>query len=98
MVKMYPEEEVKKVKQDIERKNILAELKEYLDDDLLLGPFNSKFKTVPTSDFSSKLCKSHCTNYEMNLILLPRSTLSIMVILNSAIRIVINLQADLSRF
>ena len=34
MVKIYSEEEVEKVKQAIERKKILAELEEYLDDDL----------------------------------------------------------------
>ena len=64
MVKMYPKEEVKKAKQAIERKKILAELEKYQDDDLLLGPFNSTCKTVPTADNSSKLGKSHCDNLQ----------------------------------
>ena len=41
MVKMHLDKKVKKVRQAIERKKILAELEEYLDNDLLLGPFNS---------------------------------------------------------
>ena len=75
MVKMYLEEEVKKVKQAIERKKILAELEESLDDDLLLGPFNSKSKTVPTTNILPNLVTVTVTIYKMNLILLPRLTL-----------------------
>ena len=54
MVKMYLEEEEKKMRQAIERKKILAELEEYSDDDLLLGPFNYKSKTVPTANNSAE--------------------------------------------
>ena len=61
---MYSEEEVKKMKQAFEREKILAELEEYSDDDLLLGPFNSKFKTVPTANISSGPGKSHCNNLQ----------------------------------
>ena len=35
-----------------------------MDDDLLLGPFNSKSKAVPTANISSKLGKSDCKNLQ----------------------------------
>ena len=64
MVKMYSETEVKKVKQLMERKKILADLEEYSDDELLLCPFNSKSKTVPTPNISSNTGKNNSSNYQ----------------------------------